>query len=300
MSQPDEDETQIDDAIVEAIGALGNRTRLEMLLALEEAERERKESRLSLSFTELYDAVDLESTSQFSYHLDRLVGRFVAEADDGYRLTYGGAKIVRTIRSGSYERTRSFDAVAVDGVCVACGDRSLLATVDTDRFVVRCESCESELVVDLLPRSQTRNRSASEIVASVGTRIWSTYTRVRGGVCPECFGPVETAVVPDALEAESFYALEHTCRECRFRVTMPLAVSAAFHPAAVGFLWDHGVSLLDCPIWEFFEYVATGTIGTDVASVDPLEATFEISFDDDTLRLEMDDSLTVAPVSTDD
>jgi DNA-binding transcriptional ArsR family regulator len=120
---------KIDQDLVDALGALGNRSRLEILLALAEAERDQQEQWLYMSFTELYDTIDFESTSQFSYHLDRLVGPFVAEAADGYRLTYAGDKIVRTIVAGLYENTRRFDDTDVDGVCVFCGTDSLVAAV---------------------------------------------------------------------------------------------------------------------------------------------------------------------------
>lgn len=291
-------ETRIEQDVVDALAALGNRRRLEILFALAEAEREQQEQWLTMSFTALYDAVDVESTSQFSYHLDRLVGRFVAETPDGYRLTYGGDKIVRTILSGLYESTHSFDDVDLPGVCVFCEAASLVATVDEEWFVVRCRSCESTLLTDLLPRSQTRHRSASEVVASAGYRIWSTYTLVQGGVCPECYGPVETAVDAREHDTRTLYTLESTCRECRFTIHMPIEVSAAFHPAAVGFLWDHGVSLLELPLWEFFEFIVTDAMRVDVDGVDPLEATFEITLDEETLRLVMDDSLTVTATPT--
>lgn len=293
------DEKHLDQA-VDAIGALDNRTRLEILLALAEAEQERQQQWLTLSFTELYDAVGIDSTSQFSYHLDQLVGQFVAETGDGYRLTYGGNKIVRTIRSGVYESSRSFDDVELSGVCLGCGDASLVATVDRERFVVRCRSCEATLLTDLLPRSQTRNRSAAAIVDSVGYRIWSLYTLVRGSVCPECFGQVDTVVGTHDPDGRTFHTLEHTCAECQFTIQMPIEVSAAFHPAVVGHFWDHGISLLDTPLWEFFEYIVTGAVTTTVARIDPLEATFEITFDDETLRLRMDDSLTVVLEPADD
>lgn len=288
----------IDDDVVDAISALGNRTRLEILLALVEAEREQQEQWLTMSFTELYDAVDIESTSQFSYHLEQLLGWFIAETPAGYRLTYGGDKIVRTLRSGLYESTHAFDDVDVDGRCVFCRNRSLVATVDEERFVVRCRDCETPLLVDLLPRSQTRNRSPAAVVDSVGYRIWSSFTLVRGSVCPECYGAVETVV--DSHDHDDFaaYTFKHTCHECRFTIHLPLEVTAAFHPAAVGFFWDHGISVLDTPLWEFFEFIVAETMTTDVANTDPLDATFEITFDDETLRLAIDDSFQVTPILT--
>lgn len=286
------DGTSVDEDVVDAVGALGNRTRLEILLALAEAERDRQEQWLSMSFTELYDAVDVTSTSQFSYHLDRLVGWFVAETPEGYRLTYGGDKTVRTVLSGVYESTRSFDDLEVDGVCPFCEESALVATVDEEWFVVRCDACDSTLLNDLLPRSQTRSRTAREVVDSVGARIWSTYTLVRGDVCPECYGRMDAAVDPLRHEGRTFYTVEHTCRECWLTVHMPLEVTAAFHPAAIGFLWNHGVSLVELPLWEFFEFLVTGVVTVDVTSVDPLAATAEITLEGETLGLEIDDSLT--------
>ncbi|ELY45174.1 ArsR/SmtB family transcription factor [Natronorubrum sulfidifaciens] len=289
---------QIDDEIVDALSSLGNRSRLEILLALADAQWERQEQWLTMSFTELYDAVDIASTSQFSYHLEQLLGWFIAETPEGYRLTYGGDKIVRTICSGLYESTPAFDDVAVGGCCVFCGGDSLVATVDEERFVVRCRDCETPLLVDHLPRSQTRNRSPQAVVDSVGYRIWSTYTLVRGDVCPECYGVVDTAVDAHDHDDVTAYTLAHTCRECRFMVHMPLEVTAAFHPAAVGFLWGHGISMLETPLWEFFEFIVTETITTDVASTAPLEAVVEITVDDETLRLAIDDSFRVTPIPT--
>ena len=296
------DQPRIDQDVIDAIGALGSRTRFEILLALATAERDRQEQCLTLSFTDLYDAVDVDSTSQFSYHLDRLVGPFIAETPDGYRLTYGGNKIVRTVLSGVYESAHSFDAVDLSGICVFCEGSSLVAAVDEERFVVRCRSCESTLLTDLLSRSQTRNRSPLEIVDSVSHRIWSTSLLVRGGVCPECHGPVDTVAETyhHDVAADPLYALEHTCRECWFTVSIPLEVSAAFHPAGIGFFWNHGISLFDTPLWEFFEFVITGTITTDVASVDPLAASFELTLNGETMRLRMDDSFTVTVDRTDD
>lgn len=292
-----DDEARIDEDVVDAIGALGNRTRLEILLALVEAQRERQEQWLRMSFTELYDAVDVSSTSQFSYHLDRLVGPFLAETDDGYRLTYGGDKIVRTLLAGFYENTRSFDDTDVGGVCVFCESESLVATVDQERFVVRCDACESRLLTDLLPRSQTRHRSVTEIVDSVGARIWGSLALIRDGVCPECYGVVETTVGSHPHDDRTLYTLESTCRECWLTIHVPLEAIIARHPAGTAFFREHGVSAFERPLWEFFEYIVAGTVTIDVPTVDPLAATVEITLDGETRRFEVDDELTVTPVS---
>lgn len=295
-----DDEARIDEATVDAIGALGNRIRLEILLALAETQRERQEQWLRLSFTELYDAVDVSSTSQFSYHLDRLVGPFVAETTGGYRLTYAGDRIVRTILAGLYENTRSFAEIGVEGTCVFCGTDSLVATVDEEQFVVRCSSCDTRMLTDLLPESQTRHRSASEIVDSVGARIWGSFTLIREGVCPECYGPIGTDVDAHRHDERTLYTLESTCRECWLTIHIPLEAVAALHPAAAGFFWEHGISVLERPLWEFFEHIASKTVTTEVETVDPLAATVEIALDGQSRRFQVDDELTVTPASQPD
>jgi len=140
----------VDQNVVDAISALGNSKRLEILLALDKVEQEHQKPWHTMSFTELYDTVDVNSTSQFSYHLNQLVGQFISETPDGYRLTYTGHKIVRTIVSDVYESTATFEDSEVSGVCLFCEEASLLATLDAEQFRIRCTSCDAILVTDFL------------------------------------------------------------------------------------------------------------------------------------------------------
>lgn len=295
---PESDDVRIEQAVIDAIGSLGNRTRLEILLALAEAEREHQTQYYAMSFTDLYRAVDVDSTSQFSYHLKRLVGQFVAETEDGYHLTYAGEKIVRAVLSGVYESAPEFDPVEVGGVCVFCDESSLVATLVDECFAVQCASCDSVLLTDFFPRSQVRDRTPSELAASFGYRIWGSFVQLRGDVCPECYGRIETVVEEYEHDHEdrTAHLLVSTCPQCWLVLRLPLEVAAAFHPAAVGFFWEHGVSLLDVPLWEVFGYIASGALCAEVASVDPLDAQFELELGGDVLRLRMDETLTITPV----
>lgn len=290
---------RVDRDVVDAIRALGNRQRLEILLALAEGEPEPGSRWGTKSFTELYGAVDVDSSSQFAYHLQQLVGRFVAEESDGYRLTYSGDKLVRTVRSGIYERTETFGDETVPGTCIFCETDTLVATLEDDLFVVRCTGCDTPLVTDVLPRSQTRNRTPSEIVESVGCRLWSSFGKLRGGVCPECYGRVETELDVHERGGKTLYTLASTCHECGFAVGVPAEVAAALHPAVTSAFWNQGLAPRETPIWEFFEYVVSDAIVTDVVSREPLELAFEITLGDESLRLHMDDELNVSPVEND-
>ncbi|MFC4542471.1 helix-turn-helix domain-containing protein [Halosolutus amylolyticus] len=285
---------QIDQGVVDAVNALGNSKRLEILLALDKVEQEHQKPWHTMSFTELYDAIDVDSTSQFSYHLDQLVGQFVSETADGYRLTYSGNKIVRTIVSGVYESTSTFEDSEVSGACLFCGEASLLATLDAEQFRIRCTSCDATLVTDFFPKSQTRGRTTAEIIESVGYRIWSMYIQLRGDVCPECFGRVDTTVDVYEHNGKSHHLHISSCRECQHIVSIPIEVTVAFHPAVLHRFWEHGISLLDVPLWEFFEYIVSDVIVTDIVSDDPFAATFEITPNDETIYLKMDDTGTVS------
>jgi len=311
---PSTEPSTVEDAQVAALEALGNERRLEILLALGDREREMRVDRYELSFSELYEAVDIGSTSQFSYHLSQLVGPFVAETDEGYHLTYSGDKIVRAVRSGVYESTTGFDPVTVEGSCPACGASELEALLEHERFVVRCRDCDGRLLSDSFPRSLAAGRTPEEIVESFGYRIWSTYLLIRGDVCPECYGRVERRVdsherpgdsnaesVPESgadatSDPEPLYTFASICEECDFTIHLPVEVPVAFHPAALEYLWRHGVSLLDLPLWEFFALLSSDDWTTDVRSTDPFEAHFRIEMGEDSLVLAMDDAFAVTPL----
>lgn len=294
MDAPNDD--RIDRNAVEAIEALGDRRRLEILFALADREWERRTAGHAMSFTELYDEVDVDSTSQFAYHLKRLVGRFVTETSEGYRLTHAGDRIVRAVRSGLYESTPTFEAVDVDGACPFCRESELVADSHDERFVVRCAACDGTLLVDSFPRSQAANRSPSEVAESFGHRIWGSFVATRGGVCPVCYGRVDTSVDSHEREGRTFHTITGTCRACRIVIHFPIEVPVAFHPVAAAFLWRHGVSLFETPLWELLGHVTSDDWTTEVESTVPLAARFEITLDDETLVLAMDDALTVTPV----
>lgn len=288
-----EDGGHIDPAVSDAIRTLGNDCRLEILFTLAEREWELKRQGHALSFTDLYKRSNVESTSQFSYHLTQLVGQFVAETSDGYRLTYAGEKIVRTVRSGLYESTPSFDTVEVDGLCPFCRESALVADSRDERFIIRCSACNSSLLADSFPRSQASGRSPAEIVASFGTRLWSAALSVKGGVCPECCGPIDVDIDTRETDGMAFHTLSSTCRECRMVVHLPVELLATFHPATAAMLRRHGITFLETPLWELFEHFSDSHWTTEIRSRSPLEVSFEIDVDEERVCLEMDDKLAV-------
>jgi DNA-binding transcriptional ArsR family regulator len=285
--------TPIEERVIDSIEALANRQRLEILVALAERKYEDGAEPSAMSFTHLYDAVSCRSTSQFSYHLSQLVGRFVADTEDGYQLTYAGDKVRRALFSGLYESSHTFGPVAVEGTCPNCGAQSLRAHSADEQFTVECRQCETPILSDLFPRSIARERSPGEILDSFGYSIWAKYLFVRGGVCPECYGRLDTTVRRVAHGERSTSVSVSECRRCWFTVTFPIDVVVAFHPVVLEAFWNHGVSLLDIPLWELFRYTTTENWNTTVKAEAPFAASVEIVLDKTEIRLAVDDEPSV-------
>lgn len=284
------EETDISEDVIEAISSLGNRHRLEMVLALDKVEQEHQKPRHTMSFSELYEVVSIDSTSQFSYHLNQLIDHFITETPEGYRLTYSGNKIARVILSGMYESAADFHDLSVAGSCIFCAESALIATVEEELFRIRCDACDAILVTDFIPKSQSAGRTVEAIAESYGYRIWSMALQLRGGVCPECFGVVDTNVDVYEQHGSSHPIQVHRCRECKFVITLPIELSVAFHPAVIYWFWKHDLPLLDIPLWEFFDYIVSDVISTEVISDDPISISFEISVENQQLTLVMADT----------
>lgn len=77
----------------DAFAVLGNETRLEILRSLSDADG-------PVSFSDLREHVGMRDSGQFNYHLDKLVGHFVTQADDGYALRQAGDRVIEAILSG--------------------------------------------------------------------------------------------------------------------------------------------------------------------------------------------------------
>ena len=103
------DDPEVDLSPAEAFAIHGNDLRVDVLRALADAEREGAGpgDPYGLSFSELYERVDAESTAGFAYHLDRLAGTFVSRSESGYRLTDLGERIIRAILAGTYNERPS-------------------------------------------------------------------------------------------------------------------------------------------------------------------------------------------------
>lgn len=99
---------------VEAFEALADGTRLAILRALVDHQREQPDEP-ALSFTELRERAGVEDSGLFNYHLEKLVGRFVRDTGAGYELGYRGERVLRS-------PTVEENGTEPDEGCPVCGE----------------------------------------------------------------------------------------------------------------------------------------------------------------------------------
>lgn len=298
----------------EAFSVLGDETRLQILQTLGEAED-------PLAFLELFDRVEYDDTANFNYHLKQLNGHFVRKTDEGYVLQHAGRRVMGAILSGAVTDSPELERTPVDAPCFLCGGpmevsyrEERLSAYCTDCGGTRNESSDTvrgptEAAGDIigsvgLPSAGVHGRTPRELLRAA--EIWSVAhgQATARGVCPRCSAPIDRTV----RVCEDHDAKDGCCETCGQRFAVTTAVSctnciisgeSAFSSYLLGttevmaFLIDHGIDPIRPEAFHLSEYEET------VLSVDPFEARFTFTADDETLTLTVDDDLSVVAVKRD-
>jgi len=240
--------------------------------------RELNEADEPLAFTELQSRVGVDDPGQFNYHLGKLVGRFVRDGDEGYRLTGAGRRLVGAVFSGGYTSVLDADPVEMDVPCLNCG-APMSARFRDDGITIDCDDCDMIFTNPEIPPGVLETRSREEAPAVVD-RWMKAYLHVQTyGFCPYCDGSVEASVVrpgddlaADWFDGERFdVRVVHRCHRCHHRADSMVPFAILAHPAVVGFHHERGVDLRETPVWEL-DWFRSG-IAT-LANDDPLR--FEV------------------------
>jgi DNA-binding transcriptional ArsR family regulator len=76
-------------------GLLADEIRLDILRTVARAQHENRITGVTnLSFSDIYDRVDVDGTSKLSYHLGELTGTFLRKHENGYAFTHAGEQMV--------------------------------------------------------------------------------------------------------------------------------------------------------------------------------------------------------------
>lgn len=238
----------------EVFGMLASDVRMSILLALGNPPGR------TMTFSELYEATEVDDSGNFSYHLNELVGTFVRKETDGYQLMHAGEQVFGAVHAGTHRAKATVPATRFGGTCQLCGSSLLFEY--RDEFVrVFCSECEAGRTFPFPPGIVPEY--AIEDLPGVSARWFRTQIqRTVDGFCSVCAGPIEGeltgGVRPDQTPPQpSMAAFE--CRKCGKTVRVSVATIVTFHPVVEGFLFEHGFDTRTAPhseVWDALDRTA--------------------------------------------
>jgi DNA-binding transcriptional ArsR family regulator len=302
----------------EAFGVLGNETRMAILRSLGRTDG-------SLSFSDLYDRIDYDTPSNFSYHLDQLEGHFVTKSDDGYELSPRGSQVYQAVLSGALTESPTVEPTELEENCYHCGT-PIWTDYRNQRGFIYCPGCSGnhdiseDVLVDrlgskeraaefavksshLFPPALVRGRSASEMRRAGAA--WFNLDMFALGIdlCPRCSAPLDpsVAVCESHNDAEELceacgnlqaVMLVTTCMNCNYSKDGLFSFRLFAHTAMLDFITDHGLNPIAPEFPEQFWGYFT-PYDEEILSIDPFTAEFTFTIDNEALTLTVDDDLNV-------
>ena len=265
---------------------LADDTRAAILQALAEQRRETPQEP-ALSFSELRKRVGASDSGRFNYHLGKLEGHFVTEADDGYELSAVGIRAVGSVAGGEFDDPPERDPVSLDHDCGRCGDE-LTARYEAGLLSVGCGNGHS--FSDSVPPAAVEEHSIEDAVAVFDTKLRGDVALARKGACPMCHGSMTWSLQHDLGEdapVEALYVPE--CSRCGHHLGVPTGMLVLDHPAVVAAYHEASVDVRQRPFWTV-DCCVPGA--ADLVSEEPLRVAVSAGPDSD-LRFVLDDSADV-------
>ena len=284
----------VDRASEEDVFALvGNEIRAGIIRALGDA-RDAGDPRVVVPFSDLRAALDSDArSSRFNYHLQKLVGTFVEQTADGYRLRPEGSTLYRTLEGGTFEYRASLDAVDVDLDCYHCGT-SVDATYNSGEFRIDCQDCGA------LYETTTRIPSLAvdngeDVLARIDQYNRHKRLAFTRGICPTCAQSVSAEFVgPETIPFEAVTRkvyIQYRCVHCGNQELLSVGEALLWDPGLVAFCDEHGRDIQSIPVWNL-RFAATDQTVT-VEAREPWRVTLRVPADEEVLELVVNNEVTV-------
>jgi len=311
-------ESQSDTTPEQVFELLGNEIRMDILRALWAAHDPLADQN-TVSFSELYEAVDVDDSGQFSYHLDKLRGRYVEQTESGYTLRPVGLRLVQSVIAGAGQGG-GFESADIPVPCPRCGGGTQL-TYDGGRVYHVCTECDGHFSSEEYPEGTlwgksfspagVAKRSPAELFATLTFLDWPISARLTGNVCPRCSGVLEQSLAvchehnpgdgPCSSCGYSEPIRAHwVCAVCKHHATGAVSAVVKNHPAVITFLYEHDVDFGYPYSTNDFETVVGNepvreaiTYEQELATTDPPRVRVTVAYDGDELVLTLDGSLDV-------
>ena len=287
----------------EAYTVLGNEVRIQIIRTLHEANE-------PLGFSELFDRIEYDTASNFSYHLNQLVDHFVQKTDAGYSLSWTGMLVARSaILAGQVTAQMRIEPTGINADCPRC-EAPLEVSYDDNIMKVLCTDCvgiwefgpRGLLITFNGPPMAFAYRTADEAFHAMAHRRLGEIALLANDICPLCAATVEHALVVctdhDATDehhcdvcTHHFYTdVRQGCRECSFGfVRLPASVVLL----ASGSL-DRVFAGYGEPVprgWDAYSLALA--VDEELLDTDPVRLRFSLPVDDGVISVTIDDDLTV-------
>jgi DNA-binding transcriptional ArsR family regulator len=307
----------------EAFGLLSNETRLAILLALWEA-YDPVAGTTTMSFSDLRERVGMRDSGQFNYHLEQLIGRFVASVDGGYELRNSGHKLIRTVIAGTGIEETTLSPTELDMACNGCGGRPVEISYDEEVMYLTCSECDGFMTDDAFPSGTIAvwdvdpaglaGRTPAELLVAGAIASKGRLRRMIEGVCPDCSGSVNSSLrvcedhdppsgaLCDACGMRDRVRIDYTCKTCKNWTGGPVQSEFLEHPAVISFYYEYGIDVsYDVDDIEGFKQVWDLFWRQEhtVVSEDPLRIQLRIPCEGDELVLTIDGELEVIDIERD-
>ncbi|GEM_PF-341260 len=302
----------------EAFSVLGNEIRLDIVRALWEAGAANQYDDIcgaeqTMSFTELRRRVDVRDNGKFNYHVSKLAPHFVRQTEDGYRLSGAGKRIARTVIAVSGEEEVDVSA-DLDQDCPLCG-AAMTAAYEDQWLRIECTECkglfgdetpEGMVYLANYPSAGLSQRSADEALSTGLFRCMLDQAYLMQGVCRECAGHVSTTLSvceshdPAAGDpclncgTHSQVWADERCETCGFAKRLPIEICSMGLTPVISFLDKQGIDAL-APTFDEIVGLLDSRFETAV-SHDPLRVTITVDGDAGSLKLVLDETMTVLDI----
>ena len=274
-----------------AFAALSDSTRIAILRALWEAKDH------TATFSELRTAVEMNDSGRFNYHLSKLLGRFVARTDDGYRLRLAGTHVVGALLSGAYTQTGSTESVAVDQPCPYC-DGPLTFQYDDEQAIIDCNDCEQVQIQLPVPPGVFAGYDHKMLPDVTERYARNIVQQARTGFCRTCEGRIFPQVAvetppSDAKDLPQIPMVQYECERCGETTTSDLGTAFLDHSHVIAFYHDHNIDVRETPLWRF---IAIDEDSIRILNEEPLRTSVIYTADNDRLALTVDENLDVLAI----
>lgn len=291
----------------EAFSILGDNARLEILRTLAEVDG-------PVGYSELFDNIEYDDLSNFHYHLDQLVGHFVGKSDEGYALRRPGERVVEAVLSGAVTTDPVRERTRTSRQCPVCS-ASIEVGYEQERVTLHCPECpgliepmdaDGDRVTEPgnlgfrpLPPAAVAGRTAEEMHDVSKTWTSLTVHAMARGICPRCSGTVGHELGICESHDASDGTCDHCgrrhgavfsarCTNCTFDVRAGVGGFLGAKTEVMAFLIEHRIDPLSPG--DFHPYAA---VEETILSIDPFEAQYEVTVENDTLTLVVDGELSI-------